>query len=91
MAHEYLSADVHGLYVIAELHHSFWTNPTPQAAAELRLQLVGWGLSPIDRRRLEWRIDRDEPGAARPIAAQVPPADADDPRRVLQMPTKAAT
>lgn len=60
MAGEYIDSDVHGLVMLAVLMHRYWTDPTPQLAAEIRLQRQGYGLSPVDRQRLRWEVDRGE-------------------------------
>lgn len=91
MAGEYLKADLHGLYVLADLIDRYWTEPSVGLAAEIRLQRQCFGLTPIDRRRLQWEVERVEAatrqrppappegtGSARPGA---PPAD--DPRALL--------
>ena len=64
MAPEYDDSDLHGLYVLAALVDDFWNNPSQQVAAEIRLQRQCFGLSPIDRRRLQWEIDRGDRAAA---------------------------
>lgn len=56
MAPRFLEMDVEELYVLVALRDRFHKNPTPQNAAELRQQAARFGLSPIDRRRLDWRI-----------------------------------
>lgn len=81
MAAEWLKADVHGLYVLAELIDQFWTKPTTFLAAEIRQQRQCFGLTPLDRRRLEWQVERVE--AATRKAAPAPVAPTDDPRRLL--------
>jgi hypothetical protein len=65
MASEFLDADLRGgLYLLADLHQIRWTAATPkdvlEAAKEIRLQEVRFGLSPVDRRRLQWEIARGE-------------------------------
>lgn len=60
MAPEFEKSDVHGLYVLAALVDSFWTHPSKETAAEIRLQRQAFGLSPIDRRRLQWEIERTD-------------------------------
>jgi hypothetical protein len=60
MAPEFDSSDVHGLFVLAMLVNAFWTEPAQALAAEIRLQRQCFGLTPIDRRRLQWEIDRGE-------------------------------
>lgn len=92
MAKEYLDADVHGLYILAELIESFWRAPNNFLAAEIRLQRQCFGLTPIDRRRLQWEVARAE-STKRPRnkSPQSPPGPssrrrvAGDPRQVLQL------
>lgn len=60
MAPEFDSSDVHGLFVLAMLVNAFWVEPSQALAAEIRLQRQCFGLTPIDRRRLQWEIDRGE-------------------------------
>jgi hypothetical protein len=67
MAPEFLHADVHGLFLLAELEDMFHRAPSAkdkiELAKEIRLQRVAYGLTPIDRRRLQWEVDRgDEAG-----------------------------
>jgi hypothetical protein len=83
MAPEFLPADVHGLYLLAELRDRFWREPSAALAAEIRQQEQRFGLSPIDRRRLQWEVPR---GAAAPDRPGVPSPDAgDDPRKLLAL------
>lgn len=83
MASLFLQADLHGLYLLAELIDRFWAEPTAALAGEIRLQRQCFGLTPIDRRRLEWEVERPEAGARerRPTPATAPAGD--DPRRLL--------
>jgi len=60
MAPEFDPSDLHGLYLLARLVDAFWYEPSTALAAEIRLQRQCFGLSPIDRRRLQWEIDRGE-------------------------------
>lgn len=92
MASEWLESDKRGgLFQVAVLHQDFWTAETPRerlmAAAEIRLQEVRFGLSPIDRRRLQWTIEQGETAAERTAArreSKRPRAGA-DPREVLKL------
>jgi len=86
MAPEYLQADVHGLYILAVLVDKFWRKPSTQLAGEIRLQRQCFGMTPIDRRRLEWSVEKVEQAARKqqPLL-QPPPAVVDDPRRRLQV------
>src|SRR3990172_3209491 len=68
MAQEYLGADMRGgLYLLAELHQRRWTETDTKVlvalAAEIRQQEVRFGLSPIDRRRLQWEVAKGETAA----------------------------
>lgn len=64
MAPEYDESDRHGLFKLAMLQNDFWTAETAkerkEASAEIRLQEQRFGLSPIDRRRLQWEIEKSE-------------------------------
>src|SRR5262245_12112333 len=64
MAPEYDDSDLHGLFALAVLVDSFWLESNPRVraslASEIRLQRQCFGLSPIDRRRLQWEIERTD-------------------------------
>lgn len=60
MADEFLWADVDGLLMLASLIDQFWHAPSSTLATEIRLQRQCYGLTPIDRRRLQWEIVRAE-------------------------------
>lgn len=92
MSHEYHSSDRHALFMLAALMDDFWTTDTPSRrkalSEEIRLSRQAFGLTPYDRRRLEWTIesaeeskDRGAQRRSRQGAAQ-PKAGA-DPRSVL--------
>lgn len=72
MAAEFLDADMRGgLYLLADLHQARWeARADPKAlvevAKEIRLQEVRFGLSPMDRRRLQWDVEADAPTEAKP-------------------------
>lgn len=86
MAAEYIAADVPGLVILAQLIDRF-NYGDPDLAAEIRLQRQCFGLTPLDRRRLQWEIERAESaGRRRPSSSQAPPAagGARDPRRALR-------
>jgi len=82
MAGEYLDVDVHALYRLAVLVDRFWTQPKLAIAAEIRQEQAHFGLTPLDRRRLEWIVEKAEEATRRrsPVA-EVDPAN--DPRRLL--------
>ena len=87
MAGEYLLADVHGLYMLAELINQFWMDPTKELAAEIRLQRQCFGLTPIDRRRLQWEVARSEVATTRRDQRRVRSAQEGDmdPREALRV------
>src|SRR5688572_21266126 len=58
MAPEFHKSDTHGLFLLALLIDDFWTAPSTALAAEIRLQRQCFGLTPMDRRRLQWEIER---------------------------------
>lgn len=60
MAGEILKGDLDQLIVLAYLMDNFWREPTAGLAAEIRQQRQAFGLTPLDRRRLEWEIERVE-------------------------------
>jgi hypothetical protein len=92
MAAEYLAADRQRLELVAELHQQFWnavedSEPVTKLAAEIRQQEVLFGLTPMDRRRLQWEVDKGEEAAKRTEERRKPapqPDPAKDPRDVLK-------
>ena len=60
MASQYLEADLHGLFRMLVLTDRFMKEPSVSVSAELRLLSQLYGLSPIDRRRLEWTVAKTE-------------------------------
>ncbi len=93
MAAEFLTVDVHRLVMIAALVDDFWVAGSPSArrdaATEVRLQSVAFGLTPYDRRRLEWTIEqtdeaRDRGRQRRERQGVKQPTPCKDPRRALR-------
>lgn len=86
MASEYVSADIHALYRLAVLVDKFWQDPSIALSAEIRLQQQAFGLTPLDRRRLEWTIEQAESASTRRQQHKVRRAqDGDiDPREALR-------
>jgi hypothetical protein len=91
MAPEYDSSDRHGLFTLAVLVDDFWScqdaKLRKEIAGEIRQQRQGFGLTPIDRRRLQWEIEKADEAQDRGNRrrAAVPKAvnAADDPRTTL--------
>jgi hypothetical protein len=95
MAPEFDDSDRHGLFALAVLIDDFWladkASLRAALSAEIRLQRQCFGLTPIDRRRLQWEIERgdeaEEKTRKRKTAAAAPresPEPAVDPRSLLQ-------
>jgi hypothetical protein len=80
MAPEYEASDVHGLLILAALVDEFWSAPSKEMAAEIRLQRAEFGLSPLARRRLQWEIVRTEDAQHKAAERKRRPARSDDPR-----------
>jgi hypothetical protein len=94
MAPEYDDSDRHGLFMLALLVNDYWTADSARdrkdLAAEIRQQGQRFGLSPIDRRRLQWEIERSEDAQekgsrrrAKTVTAKAPSSG--DPRSVLRV------
>ena len=60
MAGEYLPTDIDGLARLAILVDNYYLNPGKELLAEIRLQEARFGLSPVDRSRLQWEIVKGE-------------------------------
>ena len=87
MAGEYLRADEHALLRLAMLIDMFWTEPSRDLAAEIRLQQQAFGLTPLDRVRLEWSIEQAEQARDRGDRQRIKRAiiiGGDDPRELLK-------
>lgn len=86
MANEYLDTDVDGLVRLAVVVDQFYETLDPKLMAEIRLQEARFGLSPVDRSRLQWEVAKGEEAARRhQIPSRSQPAnESDDPRSVLR-------
>jgi hypothetical protein len=93
MASEYLDSDQRELFLLAELHQQFWTVTEVKTrivlAGEIRQRSVQFGLTPIDRRRLQWTIDQGERAQERTNTRrkirETPAVTGEDPRNVLKV------
>jgi len=65
MANEYHSSDRHGLFRLAALIDDYWQCPSSKLHMEVRQSQKDYGLTPYDRRRLEWTIESAEDAKAR--------------------------
>ena len=85
MRDEYLRVDMDGLVALTALVDRFWKGAV-QLAAEIRLQRALFGLTPMDRRRLQWEVVRAEQAEQRRPSKRSKPKDEpeDDPRSALR-------
>lgn len=81
MAEEFLEADRHALVRLAVLVEAFWREPSKELAAEIRLQEARFGLTPVDRHRLQWKV---EPSERKPPTAKELRDEGKDPREVFR-------
>lgn len=69
MSPEWDESDVHGVYVVAAIYDDIWSGESARdrkdAAGEYRLQRKDFGLTPYDRRRLEWTIEQADEAQAK--------------------------
>lgn len=87
MATEYTRADEHALFRLAVLIDMFWTEPSRDLAAEIRLQQQAFGLTPLDRNRLAWTIEQTEQAkdqGDRQRSKRAIVIEAKDPRELLK-------
>jgi len=86
MTSEYIRADIHGLLRLLVLVDMFWRKPTVSLSGEIRLMGQLFGLSPIDRRRLEWQVVNSEDAKDKHNqrrGRQATTIDSSDPRLIL--------
>ena len=82
MASQWLKTDEDALGRLALLWDHFYNRPGAGVMAEIRLQEQRFGLSPLDRSRLQWEVARaDEAVRRRP--PQQRRTGTGDPRAVL--------
>lgn len=94
MAPEYDESDRHGLFQLAALVDDYWNTGSAkirrETAAEIRQQRKDFGLTPLDRRRLQWEIERTEEAQDKGTRRRTrstetqQPASSADPRGVLR-------
>ena len=76
MSPEYVESDIDRLYMAASLVDTYWWTGGIDAKlhGEIRLALAGFGTTPLDRRRLDWELEREQPEEA-PAPDPEPAAD----------------
>lgn len=85
MASQWLETDADALGRLALVWDSFYKAPSADALKEIRLQSALFGLSPLDRSRLQWEVSRgDEAEQKQTKRAESPRRTGmQDPRRLL--------
>lgn len=83
MRNEYLRSDVPVLVRLALLVDNYYHDPKPALLAEIRMQEQRFGLTPLDRRRLQWEVRRANEAERknRPLT----PRESKDPRSGLHV------
>ena len=86
MACKWLDSDVDGLGRVAILWDEYYKEPKAAMLGEIRLQEQRFGLSPLDRSRLQWEVNRGEEAEQELRRRQQPAVVvAGDPRKLLRM------
>lgn len=86
MASQWLETDRDALGRLAVLWDSFYGGAV-LIMGEIRLQESRFGLSPLDRSRLQWEVARGDEAAKKQQPRPEPKTPKVDPRKVLQMVT----
>ncbi len=83
MASQWLPSDLDGLGQLALLWDEFYKGDI-KLAAEIRLQRQAFGLTPLDRSRLQWEVSRaEEADRKRKPASETRKTGTNDPRAFL--------
>jgi hypothetical protein len=84
MASQWLKTDIDALGRLALLWDDFYKTPDTKGMAEIRLQEQRFGLSPLDRSRLQWEVSRaDEAESKSSRRVESKKRTGTDPRSVL--------
>lgn len=84
MASQWIETDWDALGRLALLWDEFYKAPDADGLKEIRLQSALFGLSPLDRSRLQWEVNRGEAAEKQQAQRQVRRTGTNDPRRMLQ-------
>lgn len=86
MASRWLESDIDGLGRVALLWETYYRGGDAKILAEIRLQEQRFGLSPLDRSRLQWEVERGEEAENKLRKRQQVerPRSSVDPRGILQ-------
>lgn len=85
MASQWLKSDIDALGRLAVIWDQFYREPDAKSLSEIRLQEQRFGLSPLDRSRLQWEVSRGEDAEQkRPKSRESNSLSRRDPRAVLK-------
>jgi hypothetical protein len=84
MSTQWLPTDITGLEMLAVCYDKFYKTGDIEFMKEIRLQRPHYGLTPLDRSRLQWEVTRGEE-AERKLQQQPQKRPTSDPRKVLRM------
>lgn len=83
MASQWLPSDLDGLARLAVLWDNYNQTGHIDYIKEIRLQSAAFGLTPLDRSRLQWEVARGEDAERKQAKAQPARRTGTDPRAVL--------
>lgn len=90
MAEKWIDSDLGGLAMLALLHDEFYKTGNVEVMKEIRLQRPCFGLTPLDRSRLQWEVVRADEAEQKVNRSPLPARKVSgDPRHVLKMVPKA--
>lgn len=85
MATKWIDSDFGGLYKLALLNDQYFNTGDLEVMKEIRLQEPRFGLTPLDRSRLQWEIVTDHAGTVKPVTStKGRSSTSDDPRGFLR-------
>lgn len=86
MASKWLPTEFDGVFRLAMKWDDYYTKGRASDLGEIRLQEQRFGLSPLDRSRLQWEVNRGEEADRKLSRRKEPPAPVvGDPRKILRM------
>lgn len=83
MASQWIETDADALGRLALMWDDFYKSPDAKVLAEIRLQEQRFGLSPLDRSRLQWEVKRGEDAERQRQRPTIRRAGGADPRSIL--------
>lgn len=85
MSTQWLDTDVDGLARLAVLWDNFYKTGHIDYIKEIRLQGAAFGLTPLDRSRLQWEVARGDDAAKKLARPESKAQRMSDPRKILRI------